>query len=544
MEDLVTKKKIYEYNLLYEKNLNLLIKFLNKIHKLKLKRNYWETLIGTWLSHFLVIYVMFEKNLDLHNINKEQFSFSEKINWTPPKDYKDFIKSCDRPSFYQNIFLKKKFFEKKNNNSMSISFNKDTYKFPKITVTSTIKILFNLISLMFFNIFAFLYKKKYSVMSNYGIELKEKFQFFINSYGKIQVFPNINEIILFLKYIFYKEQSKEKRVFRKYDLREYNLSLNDKIIFKLILSSMPSLYIEEFKYIKHLNNILFPLNPKYIYSEGQHHSDENFKFIISNWISKNSKMLIGQHAARTGLEDNDVLHSHDCKVGDTFLSWGWSGLGEKTIPSISYRLSEKLNKFSKSGLTKQKTKITYILSGLNYFQGAVFEHNINHSNKILNARRQLFDSIKKANINNFIIRKRGNIFNNELRKNENYSNYNFEYSEPSQKIEEIYTNSKIIIFERISTGLFECILFNIPVIFYKAESTSNFNNNVARELIDLLSKAGILFNDPILLTNFLKENTVCEWWEDQKTVKIKNLIISKYARTSDKYIHYWINKLK
>ena len=84
---------------------------------------------------------------------------------------------------------------------------------------------------------------------------------------------------------------------------------------------------------------------------------------------------------------------------------------------------------------------------------------------------------------------------------------------------------------------------NIPVIFYKSKFTSDFDNPVYSELINRLSNAKILYQDPDSLVNFIKSNQIQNWWEDNEIKKEKDLIISKFALTTSKYTEYWIKKL-
>ena len=548
MSNIDIESKIYKnFNSLYKKNLDLIIIFLNDYHKLNLSQLHWEIIVGPWLRHYLLIYINFENNFTLNKSKIIDAKLSDEIDWEPPLDYKDFVNTSDNKIFYKNIYLKLNYFKfKKIKNNFSISFKKNkkcTSKiFSKDKINFFFKVVKNLINITYITAMMLIFREKSIVMTSYGIGNKDKLKYSIKSFGKIIIYPNLLHIYQVIDFVYFYNFNKNKILTRSFCLQKYSLSINDEIIFKLIITAIPISYLEKFYLLKKINSLFFSITPKNVYSDAQHYMDEFFKFSIAKWSNNGTKILIAQHSGRAGFEKYDVLNDHNLSICNKFYSWGWEGISNKVYPSKSLRLSRQLCELKQYSF-KKANKITFVMSGLHEFQGEVLGYNFKHSRNILLARENLFEKIYNNKFKNFMIRKRDNLFLNDIHTLENYKKYKFKYVNSKDSILNTYKESKLIIFERISTGLFECISMNIPVIFYKSKFTSDFDNPVHSDLINRLSNAKILYQDPDSLVNFIKSNQIQNWWEDSEIKKEKDLIISKFALTTSKYTDYWIKKL-
>ena len=95
---------------------------------------------------------------------------------------------------------------------------------------------------------------------------------------------------------------------------------------------------------------------------------------------------------------------------------------------------------------------------------------------------------------------------------------------------EIFGNYNIVIFERLSLGIAECIHLNQPTIFYYPKNLYKQNNRKYNELLKLLKKANVYFDDKKKVLKLLnsKEN-ISSWWFDRNNLKNRKKFLEKFA---------------
>ena len=97
---------------------------------------------------------------------------------------------------------------------------------------------------------------------------------------------------------------------------------------------------------------------------------------------------------------------------------------------------------------------------------------------------------------------------------------------------DVFGKFSIVIFERLSLGIVENILLNQPTIFYYPKILYQLKNRHYKDLVYLLKKANIFFDDKKKIQKIINsKKTISKWWLDKKNIKNRNLIIKKYANS-------------
>ena len=121
----------------------------------------------------------------------------------------------------------------------------------------------------------------------------------------------------------------------------------------------------------------------------------------------------------------------------------------------------------------------------------------------------------------------------------------FKFEKKLISIKKSIINSKIIILNSFhSTLLYECLTNNIPCIIFTNFASQSFYKSGIKDYNNL-KKIGIIHQDPKMLSNFLNNNInfIEDWWNDQKTTKIKNEFIKSYCADEKKPINFLKNIL-
>ena len=97
---------------------------------------------------------------------------------------------------------------------------------------------------------------------------------------------------------------------------------------------------------------------------------------------------------------------------------------------------------------------------------------------------------------------------------------------------EIFGNFNIVIFERISLGIAECIHLNQPTIFYYPKNLYKQKNKKYNELLYLLKKANIYFDDKNKMLQLLnsKEN-LSLWWDNKQNLENRKKFLKEFANS-------------
>lgn len=525
-----------KYDETYKPLLKNLTVFLNSFHSLSLSEEFWQIIIGTWLRQLILIYY---RN-DLLDLSKNYEVLYDKIELYPPTDYYEFLKNYDTEKFQFGLNQKIKSIKSK---SKYIEKDLDEKKTQiKIKNKFDILLILELLKFYIFKIQLFCSrKKKITILSSYQLSLRDKIILYFKSKFRILIFPNFDG--------YYRKIHKDNHAINgKSFCQNRSININtfpfkcDKVLLTLAIQLMPVSYLEDFKNRSHFIESIFKYKPRAIFSESQHHVDDIFKMFIARNKIKGSKIIIGQHGARTGLDSRSVEYNQDIDIADKFLSWGWLNKSYKVEPIVSGRISTKIK--SNLNLMKEyKPKyFTLVFSGLNKYQGWEYNNDSQNSTQISNSRDILLKLIVKKNIKDFILRKRGDIYFNE--SNKIPIEYNkFKISNPEDNIIEVYKISRLLIFERLSVGLYECVIFNIPCVLYKSESIDNFDTEHGKQLIKILEDSKMIYSDPKKLIEFLYNSNIPDWWNSEKVQKNRNILISKYTNYSLNFHKDYINKL-
>jgi len=97
---------------------------------------------------------------------------------------------------------------------------------------------------------------------------------------------------------------------------------------------------------------------------------------------------------------------------------------------------------------------------------------------------------------------------------------------------EIFGNFNIVVFEKISLGIAECIHLNQPTIFYYPKNLYKQKNKKYNELLYLLKKANIYFDDKKKMLQFLKsKKNISLWWDNKNNLKNRKKFLKEFANS-------------
>lgn len=488
-----TYKKIYfQYKKFYSNYLKQITSILNNYHQKNLSKDYWEPIVGMYLRKFILNY-LFLKN------DRKKNSFI-KANYKNINFYKNYIEFASE----QDQFLYK--FENTNKNQY--------YKIKKINFLSD-----KLNTII-------------TILPNILTGLKVTKIFFQESY-----FKNSFKTLFTLKSFFYLSSLPSLKV-ENYNIDKEKIFLNRLNLIKIheiknkkdfllqnIVFNMPINYFENYDSIfKEVKKIKLS---EAIYVDGNEVKFDFIKFYIAELILKKKKIFTGQHSLRTGLEDSDIYFDYSKSISNYYLSWGWTNKISSVIKFSSTRILSSLNKYKKVlNIKNNINNICFILCGFSKL-GICLHDNYSENIKAEKSRIDLLNQIKKQKRFVITLKPRGGSFLIQNKKNF-YNKFNMLNNKT--RMYDIFGNYNVVIFERLSLGVAECIYLNQPTIFYYPQSLYKQKNKQFKELLFFLKKANIYFDDKKKVMKLLRSTeNISLWWGNKKNVKNRKKFLKKYA---------------
>lgn len=486
----------FQYKKLYSSYLEKLTLILNNYHKKQYNSDYWEPIIGLYLRSFILKYHFFRK-IDKKNIFKKG----------TPKNIK-FYKS------YNDFVINKNYiFYKFQNNSSKNYFIFGKINFFKGIINSLKTIIPNLlINLGILKVFfsESYFKKKlkniFTIRSLFNFYSLPRFNFEDYNFNKNVIFQNrINLINL-------SNKQNSKDVF-----------LNNLII------SMPINYIENYKKI--LNEVKKINISEAIYVDGNEVNFDSIKFYIAELKIKNKKVLTAQHSLRTGLEDFNIYFDYLKSISSFFLTWGWSNKENKTVSFSSTRVFSSISKYKKiKKVNNDNLDICYILCSYPGSNECIYENQIENF-KAERARINLLKEINKIKNMSITLKPRDGSF---LINNQKKFYNKFDTLKYKTRMYNVLNKYNVILFERVSLGIAECLYLDQPAIFYYPKNLYRQKNKEYKQLIFLLKKANIFFNDKKKISKLLSsKESISLWWNNKKNIENRKFFLKKYANCFD-----------
>lgn len=489
--------KIYKKN--YPIYLNKLILILNKYHKVDYSNDFWEPIIGIYirkvLSNFYLVNFINKNKI----INKVSFNY-KKIEFA--KKYIDLDKN---KSFSYLLNKNLNFLKTKKNFNGKIS-----YKITKLDkIFNGLKLL-KLKFLININVVKIVFTDSY-------FNKKNRYLFILKNFFSFYYLPKI---------------SCENYNYNNFEIFQNRLNLIDELenkydqLLQKLIFFIPINYLEGFQ-IFHDEVKKIPIC-KAIYTDGDEVKHDFIKFFIG-FLKKNkkTKILFGQHSFRSGLDDYDLYFDYIKSICSYYLTWGWSQSRNLTKSFGSLRIYNSIEKFKNLQTVNSEEKtVCLILSSFSIFGDCLYENyfeNINAEKSRINLLRNLKQDL---NIKIYLKPRSGSF----LLPNKVKFYRSFKTMSEKTKLQNIYKKFQVIIFERLSLGIIECIYLDQPSIFYYPNNLYQHKNSEFKSLILLLKKSNLYFNKIEDLKDLISDkNKIQKWWNNKKNKFYREKIIKKFG---------------
>jgi putative transferase (TIGR04331 family) len=519
--------KNYFYLLgIYEIFLKIISLKLNKIHNVNYSKKYWRIVIGYWLFEFISIvfdnwkrlkYINSYYNLNYIEVAKfknseisfrDHSDFSQKIN----TDVFNNIIYSDLLQFFKSAKIKYFFVKKK-------YFNKN------ISYKSILNILINNILKILIIINSFFVKNSDAVIHDSYLSKKILFllQIRFKQIPQFYISPNINTVSL------------NKRM--RFQIVNCSNDTFTKIVSKLLFKYMPSSYLENYhNYLRRVNNINWPKNPKFIFSSSSFSYDDFFKLWLAGKKENfKTKVITGQHGGFFFTTQFSFFQKHQSDISDLILTWGRNKKKYRSV--FNFKTNNKKIKYKKNG------NLLFVHYSLSRFSGI---HSTYAGFSYLKYLKDQFNLIKKLDrniLNNLVFREYpvdlG--WNIDLKTALKINLKLDVLIDKNQKLYNSLTKSRICLVNLNGTIFLEVMNLNFPTIVFLNNNNEPLNKET-KKYLNILKKVGVYFDNYEMAAKKINEvwDDVDGWWYSNSVQNAVNIFCNKFSKRSKKNT---VNKL-
>lgn len=503
------KIKVHNYNVkLYKSYLDKLTIYLNKYHKKKFSKRYWELILTPWLWWFISL-VSFKWSL-ISSIKSNKYIFLKKkieTNDIIPIGIEDFTKMST--SHFWNHYMFSRIIE---------------HSFSKKIEIQTIDVEKNIQekNLIYRKLGLKTYKERLALFIQKLLNLLPQrkncliFSTYLSNFQEIQLNFLVNKSLLFYKAIrpnFLLNRLKKtirRKISKNLDNKKTGI---ENFLSKEILMNLPSSYLENFKLTEQLvQNIPFPESPKKIFTcLGFNRSTIMDRYIAKN-LEQGTSLILAQHGGNYFQQKMHYDSEYEPKISDRYLTWG--NIGKKNTKPIGVIKKINENKKNNSNKIILEVRVRKGYSRLKVDSGFL------EAREYIDSLCKFFALIKNREINNNLFVKLHQIkwLWNEKKLFQSYNPFLKFLDERKKMIDEI-NSAKLIIHTFCGTGHLECFAANKPTVILFL-SDINLYNESSKKYFKKFKKLGILHTNVKSLYKFLVKmngnDKIEHWWNKQK----------------------------
>jgi len=526
-------------NDLYSLGLSFLSEALGNLHNVSSHQRYWEIVIGIWLRESSVLYLDRSKlidNLEIDELNNLKQYFKQ--IYFIPKNYREFTTSLNTESALSVVL-----FSRKNLNEGDLSYlpntSVSTDNHDEESKESFLRKIFN----SFYRFLIFLNINNHNFITIEGLSALDKLKIYFRTMGKTLPYMTTSTHKV--------SQELDKTGLRKKLLEDIinNNQLVNKEFLIFLIKSLPLSYLEDFEELKNKKLHERRFFPDKIFLDSRFRMEDDFKILLAEWCSLGTKTFVLQHSLNC-LVDFDSSFQNDLTF-DNYIYWDNLNDKEQKCPSI------RLNKFVKEYKIKFKNQIKfdpaqrlksiendlYVCRTFPDAQGGSLAVTTKDSQSIKEGRLELSKSVANFKKSIVVRIRPGDSFGEDNVKSVFDSSSALRFSESNQSIQDLYHNSRIIIFEGLSMGVSECLALNRPFLILNYNSYMDIRRSRLKNLFLDLKNLNIIQSNIEDLSFMLSEGYIEDFYSSQFQKHLKS-ICNTYFPISENYLDHWMDNFK
>jgi putative transferase (TIGR04331 family) len=289
-----------------------------------------------------------------------------------------------------------------------------------------------------------------------------------------------------------------------------SLSSFEKFLMEELWTQIPRVFLENYAVVRQISLQIMPRRAAYAFTSNSFHQDEVFKFWIAESKMAGTKYIVGQHGNNYGA-NLLVSENPEEMTCDTFLTWGWSSIDPKYLPSTCFNIAGRPQTTSSLG---RVILVSKSMPGEDeawdetkeYYDQLVQQHDFVDQ---LELEIQSNTTIRITPLNSRVGDSLPNSWSNDIGR------CNLDFGEVSYR--KIRTDYRLAVFSYDSSGLLEGLASNIPTMGFWLDGLDHLNDSAKHKYQHLID-AEIIFFDSKKCASKVNDiwEDVAGWWSSSK----------------------------
>lgn len=300
----------------------------------------------------------------------------------------------------------------------------------------------------------------------------------------------------------------------------------ERFVRQMICDLVPTCYVEDFeKLTQQIENLLWPEQPKFIFTSNNFDTDEIFKIWAASKVEKGTPYFTGQHGNNYGTLSGSE-NWPELTTSDKFLTWGWTNGNAKNVPAYALKTAGQKSRPlpDAGGLLLIEVCVPHRISSWdNYSEyGAYQVDQFRFVGKLPETIRQQLTVRLHA----------------EFKKHRWSDLHRWSDMFPSVTLEQgvadirkLMAESRLVVHSYDSTGILECLNLNIPMICFWPGGLEHLLPT-AKPYYEQLIEAGILCETPDEAANKVLSHwdDISAWWMHRTVQNAREAFCEEFAR--------------
>ena len=507
--------------------------YLNKLHSMNKKNDFWRIIIGPWLITFIsVIWERYETiRLATNDFDEVPETSVAPIVDLRSNDFYAFRRMLDDDAWNHAIFSE----------VLRFSFNQEFKTITDFNFQESISRLNltvfhpkSLFKKFFIKIIYFTEKCIFSVIKRFNLKMKFLMHHaYFDKFFQIKLLISLKSIPTFNSY--FKEPFNFKKVDTAFDYPKFEFNtLNnfEQFVKHTLISHMPYSYLKGFNEIFRLTKKV--PDAEVILTANAHWYNEVFKIWAAHQVEKSSRLIISEHGGGFPIKYN--LMDHPEKISKSFIVWG------RQFHNNHHRLpTNKLTKYKNELTDNNFDEITLIdFESVRYGYRAVsapvgplVETVFNQNYEIISALRH--DEMIEPRLR-VLPKYLGSWKFEEIYKKD----FGDKIISNHKSIEKVINHSSLIICSYPQTTFSESIYLGKPTILVFDPTYWDIHPAFI-ELVEVLRNAKVIFFKGSDAVEHIKKisNNISEWWLSESVQEARNLFLRDCLTISNSPLSEW-----
>jgi putative transferase (TIGR04331 family) len=323
------------------------------------------------------------------------------------------------------------------------------------------------------------------------------------------------------------------------DLRRgINCGVNSKDPFLNFSSSLlpkliPKYLLEGFEEISLLSrNNGWPRISRCIFTSNSFQFDEVFQYYVAMQKKLNgSKFIIGQHGGVSGILKWSFGETHQIRIADKFISWGWNPGLQNVVPGfVLTNVGQKIKHDPKGGVL-----LTTVPMRLYSHKGGSWPVGPKQSKEFLEDQITFYSQLDDCLANKTVLRIHESL---DLKFNSGYlDEWKSKFPEiridkSTESIKRVLKKTRLFVYTYNSTGYLETLSMNFPTVMFWNVDLFETKKEFSEALTEL-EKVGIFHKDPTMAAEHInsKWSDLEGWWNSIEVQAVRKSFVQSYAQS-------------